>query len=102
MWGRGCAGLGGQFNPATGSRRSALLIELTYVVTRCSQYIPSLAQAEIVDEWVGLRPERKYSKYVWKWKLYQVGLWWYTITDTEAKGWFVGDCNEYSSVPRLK
>jgi len=29
------------------------------IITRCSQYIPSLAQAEIIDEWVGLRPGRK-------------------------------------------
>ena len=29
------------------------------IITRCSQYIPSLAQAEIIDEWVGIRPGRK-------------------------------------------
>ena len=31
----------------------------TDIVTRCSQYIPSLAQAEVIDEWAGLRPGRK-------------------------------------------
>ena len=29
------------------------------IITRCSQYIPSLAHAEIIDEWAGLRPGRK-------------------------------------------
>ena len=29
------------------------------IMARCSQYIPSLAQAEVIDEWVGLRPGRK-------------------------------------------
>ena len=29
------------------------------IIARCSQYIPSLAQAEVVDEWVGIRPGRK-------------------------------------------
>lgn len=29
------------------------------IITRCSQYIPSLAHAEVIDEWVGLRPGRE-------------------------------------------
>ena len=29
------------------------------IMARCSQYIPSLAQAKVIDEWVGLRPGRK-------------------------------------------
>ena len=29
------------------------------IIARCSQYIPSLAQAEVIDEWVGIRPGRK-------------------------------------------
>ena len=29
------------------------------IIARCSQYIPSLVQAEIVDEWAGIRPGRK-------------------------------------------
>jgi len=29
------------------------------IIARCSQYVPSLAQAEVIDEWVGLRPGRK-------------------------------------------
>ena len=29
------------------------------IITRCSQYIPSLVQAEIINEWAGLRPGRK-------------------------------------------
>ena len=29
------------------------------IIARCSKYIPSLAQAEVVDEWVGIRPGRK-------------------------------------------
>ena len=29
------------------------------IIARCSQYIPSLAHAEVVDEWVGIRPGRK-------------------------------------------
>ena len=26
------------------------------IIARCSQYVPSLAQAEVIDEWVGIRP----------------------------------------------
>lgn len=29
------------------------------IIARCSHYIPSIAQAEIIDEWAGLRPGRK-------------------------------------------
>ena len=29
------------------------------IISRCSQYAPSLAQAEIIGEWVGIRPGRK-------------------------------------------
>lgn len=29
------------------------------IMARCSQYIPSLAHAKVIDEWVGLRPGRK-------------------------------------------
>lgn len=29
------------------------------IMARCSQYVPSLAQAKVIDEWVGLRPGRK-------------------------------------------
>ena len=29
------------------------------ILSRCSHYIPSLAQAKVIDEWVGLRPGRK-------------------------------------------
>ena len=29
------------------------------IMARCSKYVPSLAQAEVITEWVGLRPGRK-------------------------------------------
>ena len=29
------------------------------IIARCSQYVPSLAQAEVIDEWVGIRPGRQ-------------------------------------------
>jgi len=30
-----------------------------YILKRCLKYIPSLSHAEVLDEWVGLRPARK-------------------------------------------
>ena len=29
------------------------------IMARCSSYVPSLGQAEVIDEWVGIRPGRK-------------------------------------------
>ena len=29
------------------------------IIARCSQFVPSLAQAEVIDEWVGIRPGRQ-------------------------------------------
>jgi len=34
-------------------------IDRSGIIARCSSYVPSFAQAEVINEWVGIRPGRK-------------------------------------------